>query len=79
MTEPRRLYRAYKPNKPERLNPSNPKKSILYYYAVRSNAAHRGKMSVEDYAILRKSTHELLAIFEDVLVAARAEARRPIG
>ena len=42
--------------------------SIQYYYTVRSNVVHRGKMiNMEDYNRLRLSLEELLLIFTDVL------------
>ena len=42
--------------------------SIQYYYTVRSNVIHRGKMiNMEDYNRLKSSLEELLLIFKDVL------------
>lgn len=52
------------------LDPEEPKKSIQYYYQVRSNAAHRGKAVLDDYEIVNKSLKELLAIFKDLLAEA---------
>lgn len=49
------------------LNPDDPKKSLLYYYQVRSNAVHRGKTVVKDFDILKHSLEELLNIFKDML------------
>ena len=60
---------------PKTLNPPNPRNhingyinSIQYYYTVRSNVVHRGKMiNVKDYNRIRLSLEELLLIFKDVL------------
>lgn len=49
------------------LDPKNPRKSIEYYYQVRSNAIHRGKVVTRDFDILKSSLTELLAIFKDIL------------
>ena len=49
------------------LNPDDTLSSIKYYYQVRSNVVHRGKSVIQDFTILKKSTHELLNIFRDVL------------
>ncbi|EKD27882.1 MAG: hypothetical protein ACD_79C00511G0003 [uncultured bacterium] len=49
------------------LDPDNPKKSIEYYYQVRSNSVHRGKTIFDDFKTLQFSLHELLAIFKDLL------------
>ena len=49
------------------LDPDNPQKSIRYYYQVRSNAIHRGKVVTRDFDIIRSSLTELLAIFRDTL------------
>jgi hypothetical protein len=52
------------------LDPDNPKKSIEYYYQVRSNAVHRGKAVVRDFDTLKSSLGELHAIFTDMLADA---------
>ena len=60
---------------PKTLNHPNPRNpiegyimSIQYYYTVRSNVVHRGKMiNMDDYNRLRLSLEELLLIFKDVL------------
>lgn len=49
------------------LDPSNPKKSLGYYYQVRSNTVHRGKAVVRDFNTIKSSLEELLAIFTDIL------------
>lgn len=51
----------------ETLDPARPRKSIDYYYAVRSNSVHRGKAVYDDYNILRPSLQELLVIFKTML------------
>ena len=50
-----------------KLNARNPKKSIEYYYQIRSNSVHRGKMVYDDHKIIQKALKELLAIFEDLI------------
>jgi len=49
------------------LDPDNPKKSIMYYYQVRSNVVHRGKSVNRDFRVLRLSLEELFMIFKDML------------
>ncbi|MGC9342793.1 MAG: hypothetical protein ACP5E3_08840, partial [Bacteroidales bacterium] len=49
------------------LDPNNPKKSIDYYYQVRSNTVHRGKAVYRDFDRIRTSLEELLEIFKDIL------------
>jgi hypothetical protein len=49
------------------LNPDDTMSSIKYYYQVRSNVVHRGKSVRQDFETLKKSTQELLEIFQDVL------------
>lgn len=49
------------------LNPNNPKKSLEYYYQIRSNVVHRGKAVFYDYRLIRRSLGQLLAIFEDII------------
>lgn len=50
------------------LDPTNPQKSLNYYYGIRSNSAHRGKeVAYEDYDIIEHALIELLAIFKDLL------------
>ena len=61
-----------------RLDPSNPKESLKYYYQVRSNITHRGKAATRDFATLRDSLTELHAIFRCVLDAAFDEASKEV-
>jgi len=49
------------------LDPKDPKKSIKYYYQVRSNITHRGKAVIRDYDTVKSSLEELLAIFRALL------------
>lgn len=66
---PRTVFRADKPQKKEVLDPSNPEKSLDYYYQVRSNVAHRGKAAVHDHEILCQSIEELAELFRRILAA----------
>ena len=52
------------------LDPDEPRKSIKYYYQVRSNAVHRGKAVARDFYILKYSLEELIGIFKDMLAEA---------
>ena len=58
------------------LDPSDPDKSIRYYYQVRSNAIHRGKAVKRDFDTIRNSLEELLAIFKEMLNEAFRQERR---
>jgi len=49
------------------LDPNDPNKSINYYYQVRSNAVHRGKVVTHDFDTMKSSLKELLKIFKDLL------------
>jgi hypothetical protein len=49
------------------LDPNDPGKSIKYYYQVRSNVVHRGKVVTRDFDTVKLSLKELLAIFRDLL------------
>lgn len=61
--KPRFVYRADKPDEIFKLDPSDPKKAIQYYYQVRSNITHRGKAVGTDFDILKRSLTELLTIY----------------
>lgn len=76
VTEERRVFRADNPAKCEVLKPSHPKKSLGYYYQIRSNITHRGKAAFRDFELLRLSLVELSAIFRRVLEDAFEEAKR---
>lgn len=73
----REVYRADKPDKKVVLDPNAPKKSIWYYYQVRSNITHRGKGVPKDYRHLKLSLTELLPIFRKVLETAERDAKYP--
>ena len=49
------------------LNPEKPYESVRYYYTIRCNVVHRGKIIYNDEKMLRQSLKELLEIFKDVL------------
>lgn len=66
----RQLYRADRAGDDVKLSPTNPAKSVEYYYQVRSNITHRGKGVGRDHDILWASLSELLVIFRAVLDAA---------
>lgn len=74
VTEVREVYNAGCPQSKETLDRNSPKKSLDYYYQIRSNITHRGKGIPKDFRTLEKSIQELLPIFRDVLVAAEIEA-----
>ena len=67
--EERVVYRSDNPEQAVRLRPTDPGKSLDYYYQVRCNVVHRGKDSYEDYRMLRCSLEEMLVIFREVLEA----------
>ena len=62
----REVYRADNPTKRVSLDPSNPRKSLAYYYQIRSNVTHRGKSVWHDFDLLKESLGELLEIFRRV-------------
>jgi hypothetical protein len=70
----RTLFRADRPGQKVVLDPNRPRKSLEYYYQIRSNITHRGKAVVRDHQILEASLSELLYIFRCVLKAAFSEA-----
>lgn len=74
VTEKRSVFRADQPDKKAKLDPADPRKSLEYYYQVRSNLAHRGKAVVQDYDLMKMSLEELLNIFKSVLQNAFAES-----
>jgi hypothetical protein len=57
------------------LDPSDPEKSIRYYYQVRSNAIHRGKAVTRDFDTVKSSLKELLAIFKELLYESFKDER----
>jgi hypothetical protein len=76
VTEPRRIYRADDPGKHVDLDVESPKKSVWFYYQIRSNITHRGKGVVRDHRILASALPQLLSIFRMVLAEAEAEAKK---
>jgi len=72
----RYLYRADKPGEKLTLDPKDPKKSVPYYYQIRSNIIHRGKGGLDNLALIKKSLQELLQIFRNVLEAAKDDAEK---
>ncbi len=67
--EPRVVHRASDPEDRVKLDPDNPRRSIDYYYQVRSNMAHRGKAAIRDRQIVGDALSELLEIHKRVLAA----------
>jgi len=74
VTEKRSVFRADKPDQEVTLNPGNPKKSLEYYYQIRSNIIHRGKAVVRDHDQIKDSLEELLNIFHYTLDSAFNES-----
>lgn len=68
------VRRADNPGDSERLDPTNPMKSMRYYYQLRSNISHRGKAAVVDFRRLVAATESLRAIFSVVVAEAFADA-----
>jgi hypothetical protein len=61
---PRTVFRADDPVKMEKLDPTDPVRSLDYYYQVRCNITHRGKAFLGDHEMLFRSLSELLPIFQ---------------
>ncbi|WP_409199830.1 hypothetical protein [Methanobrevibacter sp. DSM 116169] len=61
-----RVFSAASPKKPFKLDKSNPNKAIDYYYQVRSNSVHRGKVGIYDNLIIEYSLKELYNIFSTI-------------
>jgi len=76
VTESREIVRADDPSEVCYLVKDDPKKSINYYYQVRSNIVHHGKGMRRDHRILFNSTHELLQIFEHMLASSKKDSGR---
>ncbi len=76
VTRTDRIFRADDPGHYEDLDPADPKKSLGYYYQVRSNITHRGKSAVRDHRRLSATLSELLLVFRAVLADAKAEAEQ---
>lgn len=76
VSESREISISSEPRKKKQLDRSDPKKSLDYYYQLRSNITHRGKGAPEDFDRLRSSLAELCKIFRDVLRSAFQDAHR---
>jgi hypothetical protein len=65
--EKRRILRTWdKKPEPVTLDPDKPERAMIYYYQVRSTAAHAGKTGIRDHEILQTCTRELIEIFTRV-------------
>lgn len=65
-----RVQRADQPKDHYELDPDDPKKSLNYYYQIRSNITHRGKGVVHDHETIRDSLRELFEIFTELIRTA---------
>ncbi len=74
VTEKRFVVRSHKPDEKVFLDPGNPKKSLDYYYQIRSNIVHRGKAVMQDHDRIYASLEELLNIFRYTLDSAFKES-----
>ncbi len=70
------IYRANDPEDRVKLDPSDPRRSIEYYYQIRSNMAHRGKAAIRDRKIVGDALLELLTIHKRVLAATLSGQER---
>ena len=59
--------KANEPGKKAQFAPTDPKKSLDYYYQIRSNMTHRGKAEYSDFYRVHKALSELLPIFRKML------------
>lgn len=73
------LYATNDPSKSKakKLNKSNPKKSLEYYYQVRCNITHRGKAAFDDFDRLKNALNELGSIFKQTFENALRESAGP--
>lgn len=71
------VLRSTAPSKKAKLIPTDPKKSLDYYYTLRSNAAHRGKAAYDDLSRVSDSLSELPSVFDDVFRHALQQAITP--
>lgn len=72
----RTIHSSENPNKKIILNPLNPKKSLDYYYQVRSNITHRGKAVTRDYDTVKESYNELFEITKYILNKTKEECNK---
>lgn len=55
------------------LNPNKPACSALFYYTIRNNVVHSGKVLMMEEKMLLKALKQLVKIFNDVVEAAKNE------
>jgi hypothetical protein len=67
------VYSTENPDNKTTLCADNPKKSIEYYYQVRSNITHRGKAMMRDYYTVKDSFTELFDITKYILNKTKDE------
>lgn len=72
----REVYSAKDPDNRCMLDRDSPRKSINYYYQVRSNITHRGKAVVKDFETVSFSFKELLDITKYILDKTRSECKK---
>ena len=62
--------------KPIELNPYVAPCTALYYYQLRNNVVHSGKMNVNEVKKLFDALSELILIFEDVMEGIEKERQK---
>jgi len=67
------VFSSEDPDNKTTLCADNPKKSIEYYYQVRSNITHRGKAVTRDYDTVKNSFNELFDITKYILDKTKHE------
>jgi hypothetical protein len=70
----RSVQRADDPGQRVTFDPNDPKKSLEYYYQVRSNMVHRGKAMARDHRIVVESCGQLIGLFKQALAKAQRDA-----
>ena len=75
VTTERYVFSSENPDNKTILSPMNPKKSIEYYYQVRSNITHRGKAVIRDYYTVKDSFNELFKITKYILSETKKECK----
>jgi len=70
------VFSSEDPDKKTTLCADNPKKSIDYYYQVRSNITHRGKAVKRDYDTVKNSFNELFDITKYILDETKNECEK---
>lgn len=69
----RTVFSSEDPDRKTILNAKNSKKSLEYYYQVRSNITHRGKGVIKDYDTIKSSFNELYDITKYILEKTKDE------